>query len=106
MKRKKNMKRGALAGGLLLASAILTGCVRPGPATPVYGPAPDPDSNGSGFQAEDNIPQPVYGPGPDFDAEIDPEYDPEDNLSVPVYGPPPSMEDGETAPGEGAEVQP
>lgn len=62
MKKRKISKKGMLACGLILASSILTGCVRPGPAQPVYGPGPDVDTGDPGIQAEENIPQPVYGP--------------------------------------------
>ena len=68
MKSRKKVRCGALAGSVLLASSILSGCVRPLPA-PVYGPPPDDDTEP--FHAEENLPDPVYGPGPDFDPEYD-----------------------------------
>ena len=101
MKRRKNLKRGVLAGSVLLASSLLSGCVRPAPA--VYGPPPvDPDD--PSFHAEENIPAPVYGPGPDIDVS----YDPENNVPEDVYGPPPfeEIEDEEPPAEEGTEVQP
>ena len=100
MKRRKNLKRGVLAGSVLLASSILTGCVVPQAA---YGPPPE-NPNGPSFHAEENLPAPVYGPGPD----IDPTYDPENNVPADVYGPPPfeEVEDEEPPAQEGTEVQP
>ena len=81
MKRiNKTDKKRALAGGLIVATSLLSGCF--GPAETVYGPPPtdDPDP---GF----NDVQEVYGPPHDYG------YDPEGNIADPVYGPPPDEEE-------------
>ena len=82
--KKKIMTKGALAGSMLLASTILSGCIGPFPPVAVYCPPPDAETPEPTFRAEDNLPAPVYGP-PEF---FDPDYDPEDNIPVDVYGPP------------------
>ena len=77
------MKKGALAGSMLLAASLLSGC-RPDLPAPVYGPPPETVTPEPSFRAEDNLPAPVYGP-PEF---FDPDYDPENNIPEDVYGPP------------------
>lgn len=75
MKKRNLVKGGALAGSLLLASAVLSGCTRhfePPPA--VYGPPPDFETPEPAARTEE--------PAPD--------YDPSLNIPAPVYGPPPT----------------
>ena len=110
--KKKNATY-MLAGGLVVTSSLLAGCI--GPVPTVYGPPPDalftPEINipeavygpppDTLFSPEINIPEDVYGPPQDFgydenpDGEVDgedatpaPDFDPADNLPAPVYGPP------------------
>lgn len=111
--KKRSVKTGALAGGIILASSLLSGCF--GPFTPyaVYGPPPERETPAptQSFDPADNLPAPVYGPAPDTDWN----YDPEANIPECVYGPPsyfgideeePDGEDAETSSPEETEAQP
>ena len=98
MKNKKKTMV-ILAGSLVAAGAITTGCV---PST-VYGPPQETMNPAPTFQAEMNIPETVYGPPPE---DLNPAFSPDDNVPGLVYGPPmPFEEEAETADGSAVEEQ-
>lgn len=80
MKKRKILKTTA-AG--LLASAALTGCLKPEDniIEGVYGPPQET------LDPEENVPTSVYGPPEES------EINPEDNVDADVYGPPPAAEE-------------
>lgn len=96
MKKRNNMKAAALAGGILISSALIPGCAQP----ESLGTQPDPGQSRadsyeqdlaertsmvhSDFCVAENMLPCVYGPPPD---ETD--FLPEDNNPEEVYGPPP-----------------
>lgn len=82
--KKRSIKKGALAGGILLAASLLSG-FQPDLPAPVYGPPPETVTPEPTFKAEDNLPQPAYGPPIDEEWHFDPEL----NEVTGLYGPPP-----------------
>lgn len=81
----KKVKKRVIAGGLALASSVLSGCF--GPIETVYGPPPD-----TTYKPDINIAEEVYGPPPD------PDFDESENLPEPVYGPELDYEDYDAEP--------
>ena len=81
--KKRCIKKGALAGSMLLAASLLSGCAPKEPVC-VYGPPEYFDPTEAPFYTEDNLPAPVYGP-PEYFGD---DYDPENNIPEDVYGPP------------------
>ncbi len=102
MKKQTLAKSGALAGGMLLAASLLSGCHPITEVPALYGPPPELEETEPPVLATENIPEPVYGPPADF--ELD--YDPANNIPEDVYGPPSffGLEDEE--PEESEEVLP
>lgn len=100
--KKRSIKKGALAGSMLLAASLLSGCAPKEPVC-VYGPPEYFDPTEAPFYTEDILPQPEYGPPIDEDWDYDPAF----NEPVCVYGPPPIPEGAEvvTEPAE-TEAQP
>ena len=78
------MKKGALAGSMLLAASLLSGC-SPKEVPAVYGPPEFFDPPETPLYTEDNLPQPEYGPPEDLELDFAPEL----NKVTGIYGPPP-----------------
>ncbi len=100
--KKRVMKKGALAGSMLLAASLLSGCA-PKEVPAVYGPPEYFDPSETPLYTEDNLPAPVYGPPEDFELDFDPSL----NDVTGVYGPPPFPYDSvEIKPAEETEETP
>ena len=81
--KKRIIKKGALAGSMLLAASLLSGCAPKEPIC-VYGPPEYFDPTEAPFYTEDNLPQPEYGPPIDEDWDFS-----AFNEVTGLYGPPP-----------------